>query len=117
MVYKPVKGDENIHISTSLKEAYEPIMIYSSGVNNLMRGVGANPFGIKKMYKEKDIKPNYYYTLDMVNKTNIHPLDYYYSASGFVGFLVNFLAVGTSAKTGRDINSSISLLVFIVLSK
>ena len=34
----------------------------------------------------------YYYTLDMVNKTNIHPLDYYYSASGFVGFLVNFLA-------------------------
>ncbi len=35
---------------------------------------------------------DYYYTLDMVNKTNIHPLDYYYSASGFVGFLINFLA-------------------------
>ena len=67
MVYKPVKGDENIHIFTSLKEAYDPIMIYSSGVNDLMREVGANPFGIKKMYKEKDIKPNYYYTLDKTN--------------------------------------------------
>ena len=35
---------------------------------------------------------DYYYTLDMVSKSNINPLNYYYSASGYVGFLVNFLA-------------------------
>ena len=34
----------------------------------------------------------YYYTQDMVKKVNITPLDYYYCASGYVGFLVNFLA-------------------------
>ena len=39
-------------------------MIYSSGVNDLMREVGANPFGIKGDYKARDIKPNYYYTLE-----------------------------------------------------
>ena len=35
---------------------------------------------------------DYYYTLDMVNQSNINALDYYYAASGYVGFLVNFLA-------------------------
>ena len=35
---------------------------------------------------------DYYYTQDMVKKVNITPLDYYYCASGYVGFLVNFLA-------------------------
>ena len=37
-------------------------------------------------------RSDYYYNLDMVKKANIHPLDYYYCASGYVGFLVNFLS-------------------------
>ena len=47
LIYTPKKGDENIYISTALKEAINPVIIYSSGVNDLMREVGANPLGIK----------------------------------------------------------------------
>ncbi len=64
LIYTPQKGDEDIYISTSLKESQEPVMIYSTGVNNLMREVGSNPFGIKKAYKARNEKPNYYYTLE-----------------------------------------------------
>jgi len=64
LIYTPKKGDEKIKISTSLRNAQEPVLIYSSGVNNLMREVGANPFGIKKDYLQRDKKPNYYYTLE-----------------------------------------------------
>lgn len=67
LIYTPKKGDENIKISTSLKQVQEPLMIYSSGVNDLMREVGANPFGIKGDYKARDKKPNYYYTLEKTN--------------------------------------------------
>lgn len=67
LIYTPKQGDENIKISTSLRNAKEPVMIYSSGVNDLMREVGANPFGIKGDYKAKDKKPNYYYTLEKTN--------------------------------------------------
>jgi hypothetical protein len=61
----PVKEkDKDIHISTSLYESEEPIVIYSSGVNNLMREVGNNPLRIKKDYNLRDKKPNYNYTLE-----------------------------------------------------
>ncbi len=64
LIYTPKKGDEKINIATSLRETQEPVMVYSSGVNDLMREVGANPFGIKEDYKTRDKKPNYYYTLE-----------------------------------------------------
>lgn len=67
LIYTPKNGDEKINISTSLKEVQEPVMVYSSGVNDLMREVGANPFGIKADYKARNKRPNYYYTLAKVN--------------------------------------------------
>ncbi len=67
LIYTPKAGDQNIKITTSLQQAQEPILIYSSGVNDLMREVGANPFGIKKSYQLRDKKPNYYYTLEKTN--------------------------------------------------
>jgi lysophospholipase L1-like esterase len=67
LIYTPKNGDEKIKISTSLKQIQEPVMIYSSGVNDLMREVGANPFGIKGAYNARDKKPNYYYTLEKTN--------------------------------------------------
>ena len=67
LIYRPKKGDDKIKISTSLKEAKEPVMIYSSGVNNYMRELGVNPFGIKKDYKLRDKRPNYYYALEKAN--------------------------------------------------
>lgn len=69
LIYTPKKGDKNINITSSLKQVAEPVMVYSSGVNDLMREVGANPFGIKADYKNRDKKPNYYYTLDKVNNS------------------------------------------------
>ena len=67
LIYTPKEGDENIKISTSLEKANEPIMIYSSGVNNMMRAVGNNPFGIKASYKNRDKNPNYDYTVMRAN--------------------------------------------------
>lgn len=67
LIYTPEIGDEKINITTSLREAQEPIMVYSSGVNNLMREVGANPFSVKRIYNLRTQKPNYYYTLEKVN--------------------------------------------------
>ena len=64
LTHTPKSGDSKIKIATALQEAEEPVMIYSSGVNDLMREVGANPFGIKSDYKNREKKPNYYYTLE-----------------------------------------------------
>mgnify|MGYP006068484395 CR=1 FL=1 len=66
LIYTPKPGDDKIRITSSLHEAFEPVMIYSSGVNDLMREVAANPFSIKQDYKKRDEKPNYYYTLDKI---------------------------------------------------
>lgn len=71
LIYSPKKGDDNIRISTALRNANTSIVIYSSGVNNLMREVGANPAGIKSMYKNRDKKPNYNYTLEKTNDPKI----------------------------------------------
>ena len=66
----PKKGDASIYLTSSLEEAKEPIVIYSSGVNNLMREVGSNPFAISKDYKDRNRRPNYDYTLEKVNDKN-----------------------------------------------
>ena len=67
LIYTPMLGDEKIKISSSIEQAQEPIVIYSSGVNDLMREVGANPFGIKHDYATRDKRPNYYYTLEKID--------------------------------------------------
>ena len=64
MVYPISHEDKNIKLTTSLKRAEEPIMIYSSGVNNLMREVGNNPFQIKGDYQKREKSPRYNYTLE-----------------------------------------------------
>lgn len=66
----PKKGDAKIYLTSALEEAKEPVIIYSSGANNLMREVGNNPFAISKDHKEKDKRPNYNYTLKKVNNKN-----------------------------------------------
>lgn len=73
LIYKIKSGDDKIRISSSLDEAVEPVLIYSSGVNDLMREVGANPFGIKSDYKNRAERPNYYYTLDKVKDKRTLP--------------------------------------------
>lgn len=57
----PKKGDANIHITTSLKEAKEPIVIYSSGVNNMntlnniMDGIDRNFYNLLSINARSDI--------------------------------------------------------------
>ena len=63
-VYKIDDSDCRIKLADSMKYYKEPIIIYSSGVNDLMRAVGSNPFSIKKIYKDRFTRPNYFYTLD-----------------------------------------------------
>lgn len=64
LIYTPRSGDEDIKLSSSLESANEPVLIYSSGVNNLMREVGSNPFSAPKNYKNRDKTPYHYYSLD-----------------------------------------------------
>lgn len=70
IIYRLKDGDENIHITSSLKYAHEPVMIYSSGVNNLMREVGNNPGRIGKDYRRREKYPNYDYTLKKAQDPN-----------------------------------------------
>lgn len=63
----PKEGDAKIFLTSTLEDAKEPIIIYSSGGNNLMREVGSNPYAINRDYKRRDIRPNYNYTLGKIN--------------------------------------------------
>lgn len=64
IVYPVKNGDRDTYITTALKEAIEPTVIYSSGVNNLMREIGNNPAKIVRDYKKRDVSPNYDYSVN-----------------------------------------------------
>lgn len=66
LIYRTRNGDDKIRLTSSLKGASEPVLIYSSGVNDLMREVGNNPFSIGKDYQARKRTPNYNYTLEKV---------------------------------------------------
>ena len=67
LIYKIEEKDKSIRITDTLQRSQEPILIYSSGANNLMREVANNPFSIKKDYKNRNETPNFYYTVDKCN--------------------------------------------------
>lgn len=69
--YRAKPEDKNIFISDTIKTVEEPLVIYSSGVNNLMREVGSNPFAIKSQYKNRDKNPAYYYTLEKSSDSKV----------------------------------------------
>lgn len=62
LVYAPKRGDGELFITDTLRFTEEPTVIYSSGVNNLMREVSSDPFTIKKQYKRRNITPDFSYT-------------------------------------------------------
>lgn len=64
LVYSPKEGDKDRFLTYALRSAIEPLVIYSSGVNNLMREVGNNPFSIAKDYRDRNKRPNYDYTVE-----------------------------------------------------
>lgn len=64
IAYRIEPGDNKIKIGSTLRDAKEPIFIYSCGANDAMRLLCANPFGIKADYKHRNDRPNFNYTLD-----------------------------------------------------
>ena len=68
MLYSVKEEDKNKKITTELQTAIEPTVIYSSGVNNLMREVGNNPFRINSDYKNRNKRPNYDYAIKRASK-------------------------------------------------
>ncbi len=64
LIYRPKDCEKTVRLTSILQQSAEPILIYSSGVNNLMRSVGNNPFAIKSDYKKRLKKPNFNYTLE-----------------------------------------------------
>lgn len=67
ILYRPKKGDDEIFFTDTLKQAKEPIVLYSCGANDLMREGWNNPFSIGKDYKNRDKNFNYdyaYYKLE-----------------------------------------------------
>lgn len=70
-VYKIKSEDKNLRLSSALMEASEPIVIYSSGANNLMRAVGSDPSNIKWQYKKRNTLPHYNYVLEKAQDPNI----------------------------------------------
>ncbi len=60
---RPSLMDDEINIAELIHEAKAPIIIHSTGANNLMRILGTNPYVIKKDFKARNKNANYYYSL------------------------------------------------------
>lgn len=64
LIYQIDEKDKDLRIASELQRVSEPVLIYSSGVNDLMREIHNNPFTIKKDYQNRNKTPNFYYTLE-----------------------------------------------------
>lgn len=62
-------GDESMHISSMIKNSSHPIIIYSSGANDLMRTLNNNPLSIKKYDKNGNINDSYLYSIYKSNQS------------------------------------------------
>lgn len=61
-------GDEAMHISTMIKHSSSPIIIYTSGANDLMRALNNNPMSIKKYDENGNINDSYLYSVYKSNQ-------------------------------------------------
>ena len=62
---------KNIKISDKIKENSLPLIIYSSGINDIMYELHIDPFNIKKAYMNRRVNPKYDYACQRVNKQTI----------------------------------------------
>ena len=69
-LYKTQEGDYKLCLSDTLIKSEEPIVIYSSGANDLMREGWCNPFNIGKAYQNREQDPTYYYALKQFQNPN-----------------------------------------------
>jgi hypothetical protein len=66
--FNDVPDKKNFKLSTSIKEATKPIILYSSGINDIMYQSCIDPFSAKGYFKKE--KNKYYYALDRVKGDN-----------------------------------------------
>lgn len=55
--------DSSIYISTEIQNSNHPIILYTSGANDLMRALNNNPLSIKKYAKDGSINDSYLYSV------------------------------------------------------
>lgn len=70
VLYRKKDRDSEMYLTDSIREATEPIIIYSCGANDLMREGWNNPFKISKDYKNRYKNGNYQYTLTKFKDPN-----------------------------------------------
>lgn len=69
-LYRTNENDSKFRLTDTLIKAKEPIVVYSSGANDLMREGWCNPFSIGKAYKNRNVDPTYHYALQKFQNPN-----------------------------------------------
>ena len=69
LTYKKVR--KNINITEELIKSKNPIVIYSSGSNDLMQIIGTDPLSVIKHYKTRNKRPNFYYSVNKAKNLKI----------------------------------------------
>ena len=68
----PINGNRrDIRISDKIKEAELPLIVYASGLNDIMYELHMDPFNLKKSYMERSTNPKYDYGCEKVNSETI----------------------------------------------
>lgn len=68
----PIIGErKNIRISDKIKETEMPLIMYASGLNDIMYELHIDPFNLKKSYMERSTNPKYDYACERVNQETI----------------------------------------------
>ena len=71
----PISGERKaIKISDKIRETEIPLIMYASGLNDIMYELHINPFNLKKSYMERSINPKYDYACERVNDNTINKI-------------------------------------------
>ena len=69
----PISGDpKDIRISNRIREASSPLIMYASGLNDIMYELHIDPFNLKKSYMARSTDPRYDYACERVNNETIN---------------------------------------------
>lgn len=69
----PISGDpKDIRISDRIREASSPLIMYASGLNDIMYELHIDPFNLKKSYMARSTDPRYDYACERVNNETIN---------------------------------------------
>lgn len=68
----PIKGErKDIRISDKIKQTERPLIMYASGLNDIMYELHIDPFNLKKSYMNRATNPRYDYACEKVNQETI----------------------------------------------